>query len=52
MSFPTVNKLKPINNSATRDHLLHCNYLFFFFTLSFWLMRIKKLYYKLEKAFL
>ena len=31
MSSPTVNKLKPINNSAARDHLLHCNYFFFFF---------------------
>ena len=27
MSPLTGKKVKPVNNSAVRDHLLHCNYL-------------------------
>ena len=46
----TGKKVKPSNNSAICDHLLHCNFLPSLGNFSVLLMKAKSIYWKLQKA--
>ena len=52
MSSPTVKKFKPINNSAARDDLLHCNYLSFFENFSILVYENKIFLLQIKESFL
>ena len=52
MSALTGKKVKPINNSAGRDHLLHCNYLTSFDNFSILAHENEKFLLKIKESLL
>ena len=51
VSSLTGNNVKPINNSAVRDHLLHCNCLTSFDNFSILTLKNEKVLLEIKKAF-
>ena len=51
-SPPTGKKVKPVNNSAVRDHLAHCNYLLSFDNFSIFTHENKKFLFEIKESLL